>query len=281
MQYAQMICSSSQNIGDDIQSIAAARMLPRIDCMLDRDELTALHNTHPVCLIMNGWFMRGANWPPSDLLRPAFVGFHVRPDSKAVIAKGAAWMKRFGPIGARDRGTADFLRSLGLASEISYCLTLTLPKRKASPTNGRIVLVDLGRVKLPRSVRSKAVRVSHDVTGMSTPTKLKYAEELLSYYRDTASLVVTRRLHCALPCIAMGIPVVFFGNPADYRTSIVSDIGGHIYNRRLHENGLGDLTLGKLMNDVDWSPAAIDVTVVKGNLIKSVQEKLRQFDVSP
>ena len=38
--------------------------------------------------------------------------------------------------------------------------------------------------------------------------KFWQAEELLSRYAK-AQLVITSRLHCALPCLAMGTPVIF------------------------------------------------------------------------
>ena len=39
--------------------------------------------------------------------------------------------------------------------------------------------------------------------------RMAYAQDILNLYRDEASLVITSALHCAQPCIAMGIPVIF------------------------------------------------------------------------
>jgi len=46
---------------------------------------------------------------------------------------------------------------------------------------------------------------------LSNEEKLVLSEEILSYYKDNAKLMITSRFHCAMPCIAMGIPVIFFG----------------------------------------------------------------------
>ncbi len=42
----------------------------------------------------------------------------------------------------------------------------------------------------------------------SEDAKFAYADELLNKYRK-ARFVVTTRIHCALPCLAMGVPVLF------------------------------------------------------------------------
>jgi hypothetical protein len=39
-------------------------------------------------------------------------------------------------------------------------------------------------------------------------SRFKLAEDLLKYYQK-AKLVVTSRIYCALPCLAMGTPVIF------------------------------------------------------------------------
>src|SRR5690242_11169019 len=56
------------NLGDDMQSIAARRFLPRVDCYVDREALDAPDAPHDqrLALIMNGWFChRPDKWPPS------------------------------------------------------------------------------------------------------------------------------------------------------------------------------------------------------------------------
>jgi Polysaccharide pyruvyl transferase len=273
MKYAQMVCATSENIGDDIQSIAAANSLPRVDTYLDREQLDAIAGPDPACLVMNAWFMHGRAWPPSDMLRPIFVGFHVASRSRDTIAKHAQYLKRYEPIGTRDNGTAEFLNGLGIRTEVTYCMTLTFPARASSPKNGRVFRVDADDIKIPAALRRGAVRVAHTVVPLRDSTKLQYARELLEFYRDNARLVITSRLHCALPCIAMGIPVVFFGDPADYRTRIVSDIGGTIYNRKLHRKRMIG-AVGAAIDPVDWSPRPLEVATIKTNLLKAVATRI-------
>ena len=276
MKYAQMVCAASQNVGDDIQSLAAAAQLPRVDLHLDRDRLNAVEGPGPIGLVMNAWFMDGNGWPPSDAVSPAFVGFHVADRSRDLVARHAPYLKRYEPIGVRDKSTAEFLTSLGIAAEVTYCMTLTLPPRAQAPAHGKVMIVDADDIAVPGTLERKSVRLTHVIPLMRDATKLQYARELLEYYRDSASLVITTRLHCALPCIAMGIPVVFFGSASNYpRTRPVSDVGATIYNRQRHKKGLtpGSL-LGRALGRVDWSPKPLDVSPIKARLLDAVAARM-------
>jgi hypothetical protein len=274
MKCAQMVCASSQNIGDDIQSVAAACRLPNVDLSIDREHLDAVQGPDLICAIMNSWFMHTYRWPPSKFLRPIFVGFHVTQGRQELIAAHAQYLKQFEPIGTRDKGTAGFLNSLGIRAEVTYCLSLTFPSRTGAPANGRVVIVDASDIYIPRVLRRKAVRLGHIVVGMQGATKLQYARDLIAFYRDTASLVITTRLHCALPCIGMGIPVVFFADPADYRTEIVRDIGGTIYSKSLiGRNAVGRI-ISKVFEHVEWSPKPLDVSAVKERLLQAVSTRM-------
>jgi len=275
MKFAKMACATSKNIGDEIQSIAAAARLPRVDKVVDREHLASVQGPDPLCVIMNGWFLRGSGWPPSTFVRPIFVGFHVCPNKQDLIARHVDYLRRFEPIGVRDRATAQFLASLGVETEVTYCLTLTFPNRTVTPANGKVIIVDAAEIKLPQSLRRGAIKVAHTLPGMTAATTLKYARELIDFYRDNARLVITTRLHCALPCIAMGIPVVFFADPKDPRIAIVKDIGGIIYNRRLFKRPVLGSTLGTTLNMVDWAPQPIDVTHVKERLLNATEKRMK------
>jgi len=45
-----------QNLGDEIQSLAALQFLPRVDTQFNRDTLSKAEADEPHLLIMNGWF---------------------------------------------------------------------------------------------------------------------------------------------------------------------------------------------------------------------------------
>jgi hypothetical protein len=116
--------------------------------------------------------------------------------------------------------------------------------------------------------------MSHQVAPLGHATTLPYAEALLKMYRETARLVITTRLHAALPCIAMGIPVIFFGSAADGRTAIVRDIGGRIYDAFWHRKAVARGLLGRALDGVDWEPAPLDITPVKSRLAAAISRRL-------
>ena len=78
MQYGLILYLATDNIGDDIQSFAAAQFLPSIDCVIDRESLESFDNGgEPVKVIMNGWYMYNKfNWPPSGDIDPLWVSVH-------------------------------------------------------------------------------------------------------------------------------------------------------------------------------------------------------------
>lgn len=52
----------------------------------------------------------------------------------------------------------------------------------------------------------------------STEDKLNYAENLIRRYAE-ADCVITSRIHCALPCLGLGTPVIFIQNENDKKYS--------------------------------------------------------------
>lgn len=274
--YAQITCPSG-NVGDDFQSLAAALHLPEpASFFIEREKVQEWSREVPATLIMNGWFSYSTqSWPPAPSINPIFVGFHVTERFKPAVAQHVEYMKRYAPIGARDAATTAFLQSLGVAAETTHCLTLTFPTRAHSPKAGKVFIVDAEEIAIPRELRAGAVKMTHVMPPLNHDVTLPFARQLLQKYRDEARLVITTRLHAALPCIAMGIPVVFFGDPADGRTSIVNDVGGKIYNARLHRKSLMRGTPGAMLEKVDWEPAAIDVTQKKAQLAEAVSSRLQ------
>jgi len=176
---------------------------------------------------MNGWFSHEPqNWPPSDKVIPIFFGFHMTEKAAEAYSRHKDYFKRFEPIGCRDEGTAEIIRKWGVEAYVSGCATMTFPARAKSPENGVNFLVDVATVFFDRSERKQYRRNTHmfDFKFASHETKNKLAKELLTYYRQSAKSMITSRIHCAMPCFAMGIPVIYCG-VKEYRTSIIESIG--------------------------------------------------------
>jgi len=68
---------------------------------------------------------------------------------------------------------------------------------------------------LPLEVQEKAITVTHNMKGTNmydSLARFTAAYQLMEMYAS-AKLVVTQHIHCALPCVAMGTPVIFINSP--------------------------------------------------------------------
>jgi hypothetical protein len=235
-----LLSYSTFNLGDQIQSIAARRFLPSIDCFIDREKLDEVAaSEQSVKLIMNGWYCHDATrWPPAPAIQPLIVSFHVSdiPGHHFGIrareffrnsSKVLDYLRRHGPVGARDRSTEDLLKSWGVDAYFSGCLTLTLQAPPVVPDRDLIVLCDVPDEVASRLAGQnlKFIRTKHrDEVTHGIEARFVQAENLLAIYAK-ASCVITPRLHCALPCLAMGTPVLLLdAAPDKYRFTGLTDL---------------------------------------------------------
>ena len=227
MKYGVMIYESTNNIGDDIQSYAAKRFLPRIDTVIDREEMDGfcLRNKvdEPVTVIMNGWYMhRKFNWPPSPLINPLWISTHISVGACLCIGDhfldglGGDYLRQFEPIGARDESTLALLKEKGIDAYFSGCLTLTLALPELEERGDEVILTDVNDADAAALIKQfpneNWQKVSHTINPeairqKSLDERFEAVEALLKRYQR-AKCVVTERLHCALPCLALGTPVL-------------------------------------------------------------------------
>ena len=276
MKYALLTYKESNNIGDYIQTLAAKQFLPRVDYYLDRDYLNKFTSTDGVKLICNGWFMhKPKNWPPSAKIIPLFTSFHLTNYKKAseiLISKNLInYYKQHEPIGCRDYSTVNLFKTIGIKATFSGCLTLTLTnKNNINNPRDKYIFVDPFGARenyqfylpgdkkfrtdlwehIPSLVRNQSVFLTHKIPKNiffpNHPSRYEQAEKLLDIYSQ-ARLVVTSRLHCALPCLALGTPVIFVNTTNSSKS------------KELRYGGLIDLmhtcTLEDLENNsfiIDW-----------------------------
>ena len=224
MKYGLILNLATDNVGDDIQSYAAAQFLPSIDCVIDRESLDRFDNSdEPVKAIMNGWYMYNkSNWPPSEDIDPLWVSVHISESDyfgigeKFLTGPGAEYLRQYSPIGARDESTLEMLRRNGIDAYLSGCLTLTLPRNDSAEKTDEILLVDVDpaseqciRRHFPEERYISVTHKADPETYRLLPVKerMERANALLRRYQS-AKCVITSRLHCALPCLALGTPVL-------------------------------------------------------------------------
>lgn len=274
------------NLGDEIQTLAAVRLLGEVDGYLSRD---ALHLADVDGLLsMNGFFMGSDNWPPSERIKPILYSFHLDRKHERVVCsdKGVSYLKKHEPIGCRDEGTVRALSKYGIKAYYSGCLTLTFPKRsKESAENAKetfIVGVDKYLEKyIPSSIRKNAIRLNQSsvrLPKIEPDLKRKLAQQLLDGYAKNAKLVITSKIHCAMPCLAMGIPVVFLypkEKKNDYRIHLIQDFIP--INYVSNSSAIYRLGLQKLFSDkVDWNPSSISFEERKKEIAQGFYEALER-----
>jgi Polysaccharide pyruvyl transferase len=240
-----LLSYSTYNLGDQIQSIAARRFLPGIDYYIDREALDEFHpsENEQVKVIMNGWYCHRADkWPPSPSIDPLLISIHISDylgegsglraseafaESPAVIR----YFQQHGPVGARDHGTLELLRTWGIYSYFSGCLTLTLERPEVERESDLVVLCDVPDAVAAIVDGTKLLQVQRTAhrneKTKGIEARFGQAQALVDIYAR-AGCVVTTRLHCALPCLAMGTPVLFLDTaPGTYRFSGLIDLVHH------------------------------------------------------
>ena len=226
MKYGLLVYKDTENIGDDIQSYVAKRFLPQIDYYVEREELDTFFpdEKEKVSIIMNGWFLhKKYNFPPTDYINPLLISMHFATGNKWTLEKKRylenftkEYLNKEGPVGARDISTLEKLNSVGINSYFSGCMTLTISKFDFIKSNEEYVcavdLCDETYNKLFKYTNLKIIRKTHKLnkdenSNLTYEKRFENVERLLKLYQG-AKFVVTTRLHCVLPCLALGVPVI-------------------------------------------------------------------------
>lgn len=259
------------NVGDNIQSLAAKQFLPSVDTFLNRENLGDYKGEKVKLIMNGWFTHNIHHWIPSEAIDPVFVSFHMNNTAAPFMLseKGIAYLKKHQPIGCRDQFTADTLKAKGIEAYFSGCLTLTLDSYKVDDSlrGDDIYIVDplysyprpekifyntkatvrnilngkafqLGKKKkhlknfISKEVLDTATFINQEPPSntYSEVQKFEMAEELLKKYAR-AKMVITSRIHCALPCLAMGTPVIFINGFDSFVDSCRFDGILELFNR--------------------------------------------------
>jgi len=226
MKYGLMVVKKTVNIGDDIQSYAAKRFLPRVDYLVDGMHFDDFipEKEEVVATIINGWYIHHTlNWPLSPFLKPLPISMHFsmkdwywfnteRP--YYLEGLGIEYFKSIEPIKCRDTHSCEVLKERGVKAEFSGCLTLTLEKFPNIEKQDYICAVDVSPEivqKIKDSTKMEVKEINHvfmeGYNTLSWEERLARVEESLKTYQ-AAKYIITTRLHCALPSTALGSDVL-------------------------------------------------------------------------
>lgn len=210
--YYGVLKYSSKNIGDEIQSIAASRFLPRIDKFVQREKVSEYKSDKKTKLIMNGWYMWKNNFfPPSNNIEPLLISMYFNEAfRKHFNKKQKDYLIEHGPVGCRDKSTLSFLEKESVPAYFSGCMTLTLERNPEIKKKDFILAVDI-KPKMVELIRKRTNRPVFELSVLlipnSTDERLNMAKAMLYLYQS-AHCVVSSRLHVCMPCTALQTPVL-------------------------------------------------------------------------
>lgn len=207
---------SSINIGDEIQSVAAMRFLPRVDEYVHREQINSFvpKKGKKTKLIMNAWWMwQPENFPPSEYIDPLLISMFIREEIRDTFLTPEVrkYFLDHGPVGCRDLSTCDWLNSEGIPAYFSGCLTLTLKRNWKVKREKYILCVDIPQAVV-KEIKSRTNRPVHSVSRMLSPfytskQRIQVAKLFLRLYHN-AHCVVSSRLHAVMPSLAFETPVL-------------------------------------------------------------------------
>lgn len=280
---------ATDNLGDDLVTLAAMQHLPRVDHVLDADALDAplpaLGENDRVVLLVPGLFLRSsAHWPPEEHIAPVCMGVHISEEDawglplSTLDGAGLEALNACSPIAARDVRTANRLANLNIPHTLTGCLSLTLEHPPVKRSG--IVCCDAPEevVEALRQFCPDVTSVTHTLSEPSPDftRRMTDAKALLTRYA-TAEMVFTRRLHCAMACLAVGTPVLLLYH-AEYEDisrfapmdSMVRRQPVEDFLRELNQHGL----------PAPWRNPA-DVGAIQRILLNTLSEGLRRAEAQP
>ena len=220
------------NIGDYIQSLAALQYLPKncIPVFVDRDDIENYNSSNSIIIIMNGWNrIKKGNRRISDKIYPIYVSYHIN-NIKYIDDVTINNFKKYQPIGCRDIFTKIALENKGINAYFSSCLTTTLDigfSIKEDERTNEIIFIDYRFGRFPKADKyikslnsynfNKVIHTKHMFNiNYSHIDRFRLAKKLLERYAR-AKLVISTRIHGALPCLALKTPVIFVNKKYDKR----------------------------------------------------------------
>lgn len=238
MQYGKIVFSREFvsptvcNLGDIAQELVIEYIYKKMGipdrdiCEIQMEEI-GNYQGEEVILPINGYFRYSREFPAfptSPKIKPVFLAIYC---TSSLYLKHADYWKKYGPIGCRDEATAKAMQKRGYDAFLAGCMTVLFPRRTKTPGDPCVFLVDAHpsvEKYIPVELKEHLVRITHDVPVDPHMDKAEtahrcaeLARRLFDRYRDEATLVITSRLHCAVPCIAMGIPTVLVKDGFDER----------------------------------------------------------------
>ncbi|MCL2819366.1 MAG: polysaccharide pyruvyl transferase family protein [Oscillospiraceae bacterium] len=242
------------NLGDHVQIITVDYLYSLMGLseedivIIDKDDLQAYDGEQvllPVSMPLIDYKESGIAGMFSSKITPVFFGLTMAKDE--LLSEEIEYLKAHEPIGCRDERTYNTLVQSDIDAYLGGCLTITLPKREAnSGKQNKVFIIDptVGLNDfIPAELTKEAVFDTHMFYEKLDNPKQK-AKDRYKQYEDEAKLVITSLLHCSVPCIAMGIPVILAKDIVSYRFAWLE--------------ALLKIYTPEEYSDINWNPIAVE-----------------------
>lgn len=258
------------NIGDEVQLVGFLNALKRAGVdysdFIDVDGYDINSYEKDIAYILFGYLNYNYPldiFPVSKKEHPVCISAHLTDEKRIRDLKELG--DELTLFGCRDYATYNFvkLRFPHLPVFVSGCFSLVQGRREKEPENGVPYFVDVPKELMdyiPPALRSNAKYATHNNFYFGQDNKeankksFEYASKWLMELKEKASIVVTSRFHCALPCVAMGIPVVVARNYTDDTDRYTG------YERFFH------VYMPDEYDRIDWNPGTFDIEWVKDRI---------------
>lgn len=268
--------STLLNLGDFFQGEVVANLIRNnitgIEQEIKAEEMRTYQGEQLIvplqASIFNKMFMIGDKISISSDIKPIFLATVTGSNYKESYMNehNIEYLQSIEPIGCRDQSTYELLTENGIDCYLTGCLTATIPRRKVSETQTEVLFVDVPeglRQYVPKHILEEAkyfeqqcyVDKYMDISQIKSKIFRRY-----EYYKNNAKLIVTSRLHVALPAIAMGIPVIFAKTVIDSRFTFFEK-----YTKLYSENEF---------NEINWEPQVIEYENLKSDLVDSIIQRI-------
>jgi len=224
--------------------------------ILEREKLNSYNGPPIKIIINGWFMENPKNWPPSNKINPLFISFHINPSIVKTFINNQSieYFKKHEPIGCRDYFTRDLLVKNGINAYFSSCVTLGIEREKylkRLTPRGVIVIGAFDRLKpyldyksplkfllslmkYPLRTLNYKIKLQKfnrhlyeqkvEVKRYSQITKnsinshaegIALAEDMLDNIAES-DIIITSRIHAALPALAMGLKVIFIDEGLDH-----------------------------------------------------------------
>ena len=265
MKYANIVFDGNRqtsiNLGDDLQIVAIDYIYKKMGIeekdivRIGLSELTSYNGEYvilPVSFPLYG-YREGVNITMfSPKIIPVFLGLSIM--SGNISDEEVAYLRRFEPIGCRDHYTMDILRKKNILSYVGGCVTALLPRLDRFKGD-KVYIIDVPKRMMkyiPDDIRKGAIYKSQILSECSD--SYEATKKRLREISENARLIITTRLHSALPYTALGIPVVLMKEKFSFRFTALSKL-------------LNVYTEDEFAN-IDWNPKSIEYEDYKLKIMK-------------